>query len=238
SQAITVLFQELYRDSYCSATVRNAMGCLEEQGYLTHPHTSAGRVPTDLGYRYYVEHGLRREDLPGDFPKKLSETLRRVARERESVAEQASQALSDYAQETCVLVMPASSRGRGGRGAHSALRLVVSGASRMMDKPEFSRVEKVRELFRTFEEKSAMIDWLTRPETHSRKAAVTIGQENKPQAFGDCAVVSARYSLGSEGSGVVAVIGSRRMRYARTIPVVESTRDVIEDVLLEDGEKT
>src|SRR5437762_6855614 len=38
-----------------SATIRNELAALEEMGYLTQPHTSAGRVPTDLGYRYFVD---------------------------------------------------------------------------------------------------------------------------------------------------------------------------------------
>jgi heat-inducible transcriptional repressor len=38
-----------------AATIRNEMALLEEMGYLTHPHTSAGRIPTELGYRYFVE---------------------------------------------------------------------------------------------------------------------------------------------------------------------------------------
>ena len=38
------------------ATVRNILADLEEEGYLTHPHTSAGRMPTQQGYRYYVDH--------------------------------------------------------------------------------------------------------------------------------------------------------------------------------------
>src|SRR5712692_7578511 len=38
-----------------SATIRNEMGVLEREGYISHPHTSAGRVPTDKGYRYYVD---------------------------------------------------------------------------------------------------------------------------------------------------------------------------------------
>jgi heat-inducible transcriptional repressor len=45
-----------------SATIRNEMAALEELGYLTHPHTSAGRIPTDAGYRHYVDaqpHGVR-----------------------------------------------------------------------------------------------------------------------------------------------------------------------------------
>ena len=38
-----------------SATIRNEMAALEEMGYLSHPHTSAGRIPTDAGYRHYVD---------------------------------------------------------------------------------------------------------------------------------------------------------------------------------------
>ncbi|NOZ27309.1 MAG: heat-inducible transcription repressor HrcA [Chloroflexi bacterium] len=47
---------ERYGLGYSPATVRNELAALEEKGYLTHPHTSAGRVPTKEGYRYFVEH--------------------------------------------------------------------------------------------------------------------------------------------------------------------------------------
>src|SRR5882762_11472365 len=46
-----------------SATVRNELAALEEMGLLTHPHTSAGRVPTDLGYRYFIESLMPRPSL-------------------------------------------------------------------------------------------------------------------------------------------------------------------------------
>jgi heat-inducible transcriptional repressor len=56
---------EASRLGVSSATIRNEMAALEELGYLTHPHTSAGRIPTDLGYRHYVDtmpHGVRLRD--------------------------------------------------------------------------------------------------------------------------------------------------------------------------------
>jgi heat-inducible transcriptional repressor len=59
-----------YKLDVSPATVRNDMGALEQQEYLQHPHTSAGRVPTDLGYRYYVEHLLGNPMVP------LSEQIR------------------------------------------------------------------------------------------------------------------------------------------------------------------
>ncbi len=57
-------FVETYGLDISAATIRNEMAALEEMGYLTHPHTSAGRVPTDLGYRFFVEHLLGDTELP------------------------------------------------------------------------------------------------------------------------------------------------------------------------------
>src|ERR1044072_7065029 len=51
-----------------SATVRNEMAILEREGYVTHPHTSAGRVPTDKGYRHFVDHLSRQKDLQPGAP--------------------------------------------------------------------------------------------------------------------------------------------------------------------------
>ncbi|HID90222.1 MAG TPA: hypothetical protein EYP52_11035, partial [Anaerolineae bacterium] len=55
---------ERYGLGISPATVRNEMARLEAMGYLTHPHTSAGRMPTDQGYRYFVERLLRESELP------------------------------------------------------------------------------------------------------------------------------------------------------------------------------
>jgi heat-inducible transcriptional repressor len=51
---------------FSSATIRNEMARLEELGYLSHPHTSAGRVPTEAGYRYFVEKLMEQVELPSD----------------------------------------------------------------------------------------------------------------------------------------------------------------------------
>jgi heat-inducible transcriptional repressor len=55
---------EGYQLGVSSATIRNEMAALEELGYLMHPHTSAGRVPTEQGYRYFVERLMEKVDLP------------------------------------------------------------------------------------------------------------------------------------------------------------------------------
>src|SRR5438128_12308186 len=64
-----------------SATVRNELAELERLGLLTHPHTSAGRVPTDRGYRYYVDRLL---EQPAPRPQSFPLDLRDARREAES----------------------------------------------------------------------------------------------------------------------------------------------------------
>src|ERR1700758_1101041 len=61
------------------STVRHELAELEAQGMLTHPHTSAGRVPTERGYRFYADEALARQDpRPGRFPLELSALRREV----------------------------------------------------------------------------------------------------------------------------------------------------------------
>ena len=64
-----------------SATIRNEMASLEELGYLTHPHTSAGRVPTGKGYRYYVNRLMPAEDLNEGEKELIRQVLRWYKRE-------------------------------------------------------------------------------------------------------------------------------------------------------------
>lgn len=53
------------------ATIRNTMSDLEDKGFLFHPHTSAGRIPTDKAYRTYVDSLIRRDPLSGDEQRQL-----------------------------------------------------------------------------------------------------------------------------------------------------------------------
>src|SRR2546425_3839947 len=75
------------------STVRNEFAELEQIGLLTHPHTSAGRVPTDSGYRYYARNLLDRlEPQPAAFPLDLSEARREVGAALQGTTEMLAQA--------------------------------------------------------------------------------------------------------------------------------------------------
>jgi heat-inducible transcriptional repressor len=63
---------EHYRIRLSSATIRNEMGALTEMGYLRQPHTSAGRVPTEEGYRYFVSQMMNQAELPASIQATIS----------------------------------------------------------------------------------------------------------------------------------------------------------------------
>jgi heat-inducible transcriptional repressor len=99
-----------------SATIRNVMGDLEEAGLVEQPHTSAGRIPTDQGYRFYVNHlldasELNREDREA-IDRFLEISLIGSSRSPEKLLERASQALSALSRNVGIVVSPAPSDNR------------------------------------------------------------------------------------------------------------------------------
>src|SRR5688572_33173118 len=81
------------------ATIRNTMSDLEEKGYLFHPHTSAGRVPTDLAYRVYVDSLLRHPVPPRPEQRELAARIGARGSAIESILERAAQSLGIVTQE-------------------------------------------------------------------------------------------------------------------------------------------
>lgn len=88
------------------ATIRNEMSDLEELGYLTHPHTSAGRVPSDKAYRLYVNHLMERYELPEEEKRIISENLKSDMMELERTIEHAAELLSRLTNLTSFAITP------------------------------------------------------------------------------------------------------------------------------------
>lgn len=95
---------ERYNLGISSATVRSELSLLEEMGYLTQPHTSAGRVPTDFGYRAFVDDLLQNNDIQADS--KTMEELRKNADDVDDLLDKTSQALARLTDCMTVLVPP------------------------------------------------------------------------------------------------------------------------------------
>lgn len=95
-----------YELGLSSATIRNEMADLEDMGYLAQPHTSAGRVPSDKGYRLYVDELMRVRDLQKEESERMRTEMETQINELNQLLKQASAVLSRYTRYTSMAVTP------------------------------------------------------------------------------------------------------------------------------------
>ena len=88
---------------HSSATIRSILAELEEEGLLMHPHTSAGRVPTERGYRYYVDYLMHQIQLLEEEKRKIHKEYQRGVNELEILLDKTSQIVSDVTRYTSII---------------------------------------------------------------------------------------------------------------------------------------
>ena len=96
---------EISRLGLSTATIRNIMAKLEEEAYITHPHTSAGRIPTAKGYRFYVDHLIAAERLTEKEQHSIEEALQESAM-IEKVMEKVARLLYEITDQVAVVLFP------------------------------------------------------------------------------------------------------------------------------------
>jgi heat-inducible transcriptional repressor len=96
-----------YNLGVSSATIRNEMAELEAGGYLVQPHTSAGRIPSDAGYRTYVDQLMKPEKLNDTDARRIRDQFREASRELDEVIDQATRMLSGLSRNVAIAIAPA-----------------------------------------------------------------------------------------------------------------------------------
>jgi heat-inducible transcriptional repressor len=99
-----------YRLDVSPATVRNELAALEEAGLLTHPHTSAGRVPTDLGYRYFIETLMPSPSIRPEEQVTVSHQFQQALQDTAAWLRVAASSLARLTAEASIVTTPASKR--------------------------------------------------------------------------------------------------------------------------------
>ncbi|MDR1941998.1 MAG: heat-inducible transcriptional repressor HrcA, partial [Endomicrobium sp.] len=100
-----VLIEE-YNIELSPATVRNLMAELEDEGFLTHPHTSAGRIPTDKGYRAYVDSIIQLQKFAVEEEEKIKKEYEQKTKQIETLLSETSRILSGLSQYTGFVLAP------------------------------------------------------------------------------------------------------------------------------------
>lgn len=190
------------------ATIRNELSALEDEGYISQPHTSAGRVPTDFGYRTFVDD-LVESGAIADTPE-AEETVRKLreqASELDELIERTSKAISQFTDCLSVVTPPNLSHPR------------KLGIMSLMRQPEFAYTEALLPIMQVLEDDTVLLHVLDATAPEGEGAQVRIGSENEAEQLSGVSVVACRYGVGPDG-GIVAVIGPTRMDYTKAISAV------------------
>lgn len=219
-----------------SATVRNEMAVLEDLGYLSHPHTSAGRVPTDRGYRLYVDLLLREDRLTPQERTELRGYLP-AREERSRIAEAVARALAVVTDYASLVSAPAPEHQRF-TGLHfiplsstQVMAVIVKGTANILKQPEFQDVRAAQPLLSALEQEEVLSDLLEA--SPDRDVWVTIGGEHRHEALRATSVVAAPYRMGGRAVGALGIVGPTRMKYGRAMSLVRYLAGTLSDILAE-----
>ncbi len=299
------------------ATIRNVLADLTDAGYLAQPHTSAGRIPTERGFRVFVDALIQMREVTTEDRDAVLERMRDLRPGVDDLVREAGRLLASMSGAAAVVTRPRQDSEplsqirfmdlrpgellalvitRGGaiqnrvitgvtvapselerlnnylaekvagrtlaevraalvaemddeRGNVRALRehakafieaatkgtdapgeVVIEGHTVLFDRPEFSDAEKIRRYLRTFEEKERLVTLLDQT-LAAGGVQVLIGSETELDGVPDISLISANYRRGGVHAGTVGIIGPTRMDYAKVVPLVGFTAQVISDLL-------
>ena len=303
-----------------SATIRNEMAELEALGYLEQPHTSAGRVPSELGYRFYVDSLiesyamttneiteinkllkskmneldqilLAASKLAGNLtnytsflikPRASSVSIKRfdviyvdrhslllvmisdggaVVTKRLSIDKTVSQltasdlamALNDHiagltANEITLPIIVELENAMGDKAAivNPIIKIIyesmneldggdlkVSGMDRLLQYPEYSNKDQLRELLGAFEKKEDILELVS--DSEGDGVNVVIGSESSVKVMNNSALVFKPVVRDGKTLGAIGIIGPRRMDYAKVVATIEGLAGNVESILNENG---
>jgi transcriptional regulator of heat shock response len=226
------------------ASIRNVMADLEEQGLLTHRHTSAGRIPTDKGYRYWVDYLMRPEELSEKEKHWILSELAK-AKTIEGMAERLSKIISELTENPALIFIKNLKRvtflnylledlvkeaQRLNDFLEEEPEIFIEGAFRIFEQPEFQSTEKLRQIMFEFEEQAHLLRVLAR-DLEEEGVHVHIGSESPLGDLDDVSLVVKDCYLGETPIGGVAVMGPTRMKYPKVVSVVGFVADSVTEAM-------
>jgi len=185
------------------ATIRNEMVRLTELGMLKQPHTSAGRAPTPVALKYYVDQLMKPKDLSVAEEVAVKEKVWNYRQEIDKLLREATKAL---AEKTKTLAITATNEGD----------LYYSGAANILDMPEFYDYQLTHELLETLDEYAF---WWRVLESHEDPFSILVGDDLSNGLMTQCGFVYYKFKT-PHVSGAIGVVGPSRLNYPAVIPVV------------------
>lgn len=190
------------------ASIRNEMQVLEKLGYIKQPHTSAGRVPTDMGFRYFVSELMERVKLSMKEQERLRREVLKLQAAQVEMSRRLAKLTAELSGDASFALFPEDS---------SAV-----GISNLLGNPQLSQedAKAVAEFFDNIDEKAPDII----KEFSGSDAKAVIGSDIKEIALSkgsDYSMIVSGLNLPSGKKGVLGLIGPKAMKYEKNLSLME-----------------
>lgn len=209
-----------------SATIRAEMAKLEEFGFITQPHTSAGRIPTDKGYRFYVNR-LSKQQESERFLLNADNSRDNFTRSTQAISLriQSQKARADQAIRSAVdsLVELTGNLGLATIGD----QLYINGIYNLFSQPEFESGEAVQSVAQLLDN---LDPWL-REVSPNEPLNVYIGSENPIGKSSGASLIISKFQSPFSENSYIGVLGPTRQSYGKVIRLVRHTGEFLEEIL-------
>jgi len=203
-----------------SATIRAEMAKLEELGFIAQPHTSAGRIPTDKGYRFYVNQLNEIRDQEIEMPRLIDRSTKAIDARVATYVDRSDRAIRSAVDS---LVEITHNLGLATIGD----QLYMAGMGNLFSQPEFSSTKHVQQIARLLDN---LEPWL-REAAPNEPLNVYIGAENPIGKTSGASLIISRFRSPYSDRSYIGVLGPTRQDYAKVMRLVRHTGAMLEEVL-------
>ena len=188
------------------ATIRNDMAILEDAGLITQPHTSAGRIPTNTGYRVFVDKLAQVKPLSA-AERRAIETFLSSSQDRYDLLVRTAKLLAQLTKQVAVIQYPDEEK------------VVLAGTANLARNSAQETAASIFPVLEALEEQVILLRLLA---DSSANVQVRIGDEQSEKNLQTTSVISVGYGIEGQSTGALGVIGPTRMDYAQTIATVNA----------------
>jgi len=197
------------------ATIRNEMVRLTSLGYLRQPHTSAGRIPTSIGLKFYVDQLMEEKSLSLKDEVAIKQELGEPKGRFDQLLKHTSRVLADQTHSMAIVTDEDGD-------------VYASGMANILDLPEFYDIDITKTVL-SMVDKVEMLSQIFGHLSPEEQIKILFGDELGVPYLEPCGFVIARYSLPSH-QGVLGVIGPTRLNYSTVIPTMRYFSQLLSEI--------
>jgi len=194
------------------ATIRNEMAELEKAGYIFQPHTSAGRVPTEKGYNYFVDNFLQDSKLVKKQKDFLDQFTKTVKVFESQAAKNLAKNIAELADNAVFI-------------AFSNNDFYYTGLSHLFSQPEFNQHQLVYNLSQIIDHFDQVLNKIFNQV--NSEVEILIGHKNPFSA--DCSSIIGKYQINKQ-IGLLGILGPQRMDYQNNFNLIQYSRELINNL--------